>query len=467
MTQLVVKISLDPSHAEQRSCGPPLATMPILSAPRASRTRELALLRNRAPSSSERNGEAARRAPGRSENAWYQGEEHHRRCTVHATSPASLDSAALSRRLSQLAGSEREVQVEFLLHLAEYDLRRAYLEAGFGSIWDYVTRFLHYREGAAQRRIKGARVLRRLPLLAEALRDGTLCMSTVALLDPLLTEENAAELVARAAFKTKAEVEYLVVSLQPRDAPKDGVRKLSERRDMASAAALPLAPRPPEVELARGRARRRGGHGRCSWRRGRPFRSAARREPAHRPPGGGGHLLAPSHDRRCPQARHRPAHRAPLPQSAEWRSGSRAARGGSLRHRAAWQAEWRRRARPRADEEVARGSPDRHREACQGPRADRGRGSAAGLEARRGFLRVDRRGRPALREQVEARAGPHPPGGARRPLDRREHSPVVQRAQQPSRGANVRARAHGAVPPQAQSGRFTFASGSRDAGASE
>src|SRR6266536_1065071 len=249
MTQLVVKISLDPSHAEQRSCGPPLATMPILSAPRASRTRELALLRNRAPSSSERNGEAARRAPGRSENAWYQGEEHHRRCTVHATSPASLDSAALSRRLSQLAGSEREVQVEFLLHLAEYDLRRAYLVAGFGSIWDYVTRFLHYREGAAQRRIKGARVLRRLPLLAEALRDGTLCMSTVALLDPLLTEENAAELVARAAFKTKAEVEYLVVSLQPRDAPKDGVRKLSERRDMPSAAALPLAPRPPEVEL--------------------------------------------------------------------------------------------------------------------------------------------------------------------------------------------------------------------------
>jgi hypothetical protein len=30
---------------------------------------------------------------------------------VHATSPASLDSAALSRRLSELAGHEREVQV--------------------------------------------------------------------------------------------------------------------------------------------------------------------------------------------------------------------------------------------------------------------------------------------------------------------------------------------------------------------
>ncbi len=166
---------------------------------------------------------------------------------MHATSPASLDSAALSRRLSQLAGSEREVQVEFLLHLAEYELRRAYLEAGFGSIWDYVTRFLHYREGAAQRRIKAARVLRRLPLLADALREGRLCMTTLALLDPLLTEENAAELVAWAAFKNKAEVEHLVVSLQPRDAPKDGVRKLSERHDVPSAAALPIV---PDAELA-------------------------------------------------------------------------------------------------------------------------------------------------------------------------------------------------------------------------
>src|SRR6266542_5445285 len=52
--------------------------MPILRAPRASGTRELALPRTRAPSSWERIGEVARRVPGRSENAWYQGEDHHR-----------------------------------------------------------------------------------------------------------------------------------------------------------------------------------------------------------------------------------------------------------------------------------------------------------------------------------------------------------------------------------------------------
>ena len=38
---------------------------------------------------------------------------------MHTSAPSSLDSAALARRLGELAGHEREVQVEFLLHLAE------------------------------------------------------------------------------------------------------------------------------------------------------------------------------------------------------------------------------------------------------------------------------------------------------------------------------------------------------------
>ena len=85
-------------------------------------------------------------------------------------------------------------------------------------------RVLHLREGAAFRRIAAMRVMRRLPVLAEALRDGRLCLSTVALLGPLLTEENVGELVARASYLTKAEVERLAASLQPRAAPKDGLR---------------------------------------------------------------------------------------------------------------------------------------------------------------------------------------------------------------------------------------------------
>jgi 5-methylcytosine-specific restriction endonuclease McrA len=169
---------------------------------------------------------------------------------MHATLPASLDSTVLSRRLGELAGHEREVQVEFLLHLAEFDRREAYREAGYASLWEYCLRALHLREGAAGRRIAAMRVLRRLPVLEAPLRDGRLCLSTVALLGPLLAEDNVAELVARAAFKTKSEIEHLVVSLQPRSAPKDGLRRLPERRDLPSAAALPLSARPPQLAVA-------------------------------------------------------------------------------------------------------------------------------------------------------------------------------------------------------------------------
>ncbi|HET9555307.1 MAG TPA: HNH endonuclease signature motif containing protein [Anaeromyxobacteraceae bacterium] len=170
---------------------------------------------------------------------------------MHATAPAMLADAALAHRLVELAGNERAVQVEFLLHLAEYDRREAWLAAGYGSLWSYCRSALHLREGAAWRRIQAMRVLRRLPDLAEPLRSGMLCLTTVALLDPVLTEVNAAELVARAAYKSKAEVEALVVTLKPRSAPRDGVRRLPER-EVATAASLPLAAaqRGPEPEAA-------------------------------------------------------------------------------------------------------------------------------------------------------------------------------------------------------------------------
>jgi 5-methylcytosine-specific restriction endonuclease McrA len=163
---------------------------------------------------------------------------------VHAISPASLDSRNLARRLRELAGDERNVQVDFLIHLAEYDRREAFLDAGYPSLWAYCLSALHLREGAAGRRIAAMRVLRRLPRLEAPLREGRLCLSTAALLGPLLTEENLDDLVARAAFKTKAEVDHLVATLQPRAAPKDGVRKLpgpSLARSGAAEVAKPAA----------------------------------------------------------------------------------------------------------------------------------------------------------------------------------------------------------------------------------
>jgi hypothetical protein len=151
-------------------------------------------------------------------------------------SPASLPSSALARRLSELCRAERNLQADFLLHLAEFDARHAYLEAGYGSLWTYCMEALHLRESAAGRRTRAMKVLREFPRLEPALRDGRLCLTTLGMLGPLLTEANLDDLVARAAFLSKADVEKLLVSLQPRTAPREGLRRLPGTADAAAVA---------------------------------------------------------------------------------------------------------------------------------------------------------------------------------------------------------------------------------------
>jgi 5-methylcytosine-specific restriction endonuclease McrA len=83
------------------------------------------------------------------------------------------------------------------------------------------------------------RVLRLFPRLEAPLRDGRLSLTTAVTLRPVFTEENLDEIVARAAHKTDDETRQLVASLQPRQAPKEGIRKLP--------APAPRLPAPAEV----------------------------------------------------------------------------------------------------------------------------------------------------------------------------------------------------------------------------
>jgi len=169
---------------------------------------------------------------------------------MNAPAPSSLAPDVLACRLRELVSHERGVQVDFLLHLDEFDRRRAFLEAGYESLWTYCLQALHLREGPAGRRIGAMRVLRRFPALEGALRDGRLCLSTVTVLGPLLTAENLEDLVARAAYRTKAEVEHLAAALQPRSAPREGIRRLAERvQREATAESTPL---PDPLPASRG-----------------------------------------------------------------------------------------------------------------------------------------------------------------------------------------------------------------------
>jgi 5-methylcytosine-specific restriction endonuclease McrA len=81
-------------------------------------------------------------------------------------------------------------------------------------------------EHAAYGRIEAARLARRCPDLLPLLQDGRVTLTTVCLPAPVLTADNAVILLARAAHKTKREVELLVAKVRPKPDVVTLIRKL-------------------------------------------------------------------------------------------------------------------------------------------------------------------------------------------------------------------------------------------------
>ena len=147
-----------------------------------------------------------------------------------------LSDGTLLRDLSAHLASERASTALVLAHLAEVDARRLYLPAGYPSMFAYCVDELHLCEQAAFRRIRAARAARQFPAIFDAVADGRLHLSAITLLAPYLTEENAGELLAAAAHRTRAQIEHLLAERFPRpDAPTQ---------------IQPLSMAPPAIELA-------------------------------------------------------------------------------------------------------------------------------------------------------------------------------------------------------------------------
>jgi len=132
----------------------------------------------------------------------------------------------LTERLYELGGKEREVVVEQLIYLAEIERRNLHLELGFASMFELCQRYLGHTKSTAFRRSTAARLLARFPVLAEHLRDGRLCVTTLVALRDVLVEDRLDEILSRAAGKTEDEVKELVAALQPKPAPLDLFRRL-------------------------------------------------------------------------------------------------------------------------------------------------------------------------------------------------------------------------------------------------
>ncbi|MES1182191.1 MAG: hypothetical protein ABUL60_00175, partial [Myxococcales bacterium] len=86
--------------------------------------------------------------------------------------------------------------------------------------------WLRFSEDGAARRAGAAKLVKRFPLLLEAIANGELHLTGLLMLGPHLTAENVVDVLARAKFRTKKELAKLVRELHSLPLVPDSVEPL-------------------------------------------------------------------------------------------------------------------------------------------------------------------------------------------------------------------------------------------------
>ena len=173
---------------------------------------------------------------------------------------ARLSDEALHSSLKLFAGRERDATVELVGHLSELDGRRSRLGEGPGSLYTYCRDVLGYSEDAAWNRAATAGAVRLYPVILGWLADGSLNVTTVRILRPVLTPENHLAVLKEARRRSKREVEVIAARLNPKPDVPSTIRKLPTPAPVSlplsvtlpqgadgPAPAPPVAPPPPPV----------------------------------------------------------------------------------------------------------------------------------------------------------------------------------------------------------------------------
>jgi hypothetical protein len=140
-----------------------------------------------------------------------------------------LKNSDLLAGLSDLVRRSNELTGDVLAHVAELEERKLCLELGFASAFAYCVEALGMSEGAAGRRVTGARVCHRFPEAFALVARGDLHLSALCALGPHLNTENARELFEACQGKTRRQVEGLLAARFPRPDVKEQIRRLPVR----------------------------------------------------------------------------------------------------------------------------------------------------------------------------------------------------------------------------------------------
>lgn len=147
----------------------------------------------------------------------------------------------LLRKAKDLVSQERHLQAELLHYLKEIERRKLFLDRGYGSMFDFVTKELGYSESSAYRRIQAMRLLKDLPEVEKQIIDGSLTLTTAAQVQSFLRAEkkqhisvplhHKKKILQAVQNKSSREVEKHLFQLNPNTIPVgEKVRQVSDTR---------------------------------------------------------------------------------------------------------------------------------------------------------------------------------------------------------------------------------------------
>ncbi len=125
----------------------------------------------------------------------------------------------LTENLAALLRREHDALAEFLIALADFDRRRAWVEMGHSSLFYFLHRELRLSKSAAQYRKVAAELIQEIPGIVEPLRRGDLCLSSIIEAARVVTAENWQAVLPRFYGLSRREAMEVVAALQPHPAP--------------------------------------------------------------------------------------------------------------------------------------------------------------------------------------------------------------------------------------------------------
>jgi hypothetical protein len=172
-----------------------------------------------------------------------------------AHAPATTSLALLEARqrrdaLKLLFRKERAAMAEFLVALADFDRLRGWEPLGHASLFAFLNVELGLSKGAAYVRSSAARLIRSFPDALVPLKDGRLCLSSVAELARVATPGNFTAVLPRFFGCSSREARVVAAAIAPCDAPplRDQVTRVVPSAWSARQELKPLAAAAPTAE---------------------------------------------------------------------------------------------------------------------------------------------------------------------------------------------------------------------------